>query len=145
MPYYYWLSLGVLLAVSEFWVPGFVIIFFGAGAFVTGIVKLLYGGLPDAVALLIFIVASVSSLLIFRKTWVGGKSIRDGNTNDADDIDESCVGRKVVVIEAISPDVPGKVELNGVDWKAESDKSLPVGANVVIISRHGLTLQVRGV
>ena len=54
MTYVMWLALGLVLAVSEFFVPGFVIIFFGAGAILTGIVKLVFSGLGDGAALLIF-------------------------------------------------------------------------------------------
>ena len=61
MTYVYWLSLGLILAVSEFFVPGFVIIFFGAGAFVTGVVKLLWSDLPDSFALLLFALLSLAA------------------------------------------------------------------------------------
>lgn len=143
MSYVFWLSLGLILAVSEFVVPGFVIIFFGAGAIVTGVLKLLWSGLPDSLALLVFTLSSLGALLLFRKTWVGGKVIRDGNTKDEGDVDESCVGRKVSVVEAIAPGRAGKVELNGANWTAESDESLETGAAAVVTERHGLTLIVK--
>ena len=143
MSYVFWLSLGLILAVSEFVVPGFVIIFFGAGAIVTGVLKLLWSGLPDSLALLVFTLSSLGALLLFRKTWAGGKVIRDGNTKDEGDVDESCVGRKVSVVEAIAPGRAGKVELNGANWTAESDESLETGAAAVVTERHGLTLIVK--
>ena len=143
MSYVFWLSLGLILAVSEFVVPGFVIIFFGAGALVTGVLKLLWSGLPDSLALLVFTLSSLGALLLFRKTWAGGKVIRDGNTKDEGDVDESCVGRKVSVVEAIAPGKAGKVELNGANWTAESDESLETGAAAVVTERHGLTLIVK--
>ena len=143
MSYVFWLSLGLILAVSEFVVPGFVIIFFGAGAIVTGVLKLLWSGLPDSLALLVFTLSSLGALLLFRKTWAGGKVIRDGNTKDEGDVDESCVGRKVSVVEAIAPGKAGKVELNGANWTAESDESLETGAAAVVTERHGLTLIVK--
>ncbi len=143
MSYVFWLSLGLILAVSEFVVPGFVIIFFGAGAIVTGVVKMFFGGLPDSAALLIFVLSSLGSLLAFRKTWAGGKVVRDGNTKDEGDVDESCVGRKVNVVEAIAPGRAGKVELNGANWNAEADEALSVGAVAVVTGRHGLTLAVK--
>ena len=143
MTYVYWLSLGLILAVSEFFVPGFVIIFFGAGAFVTGVVKLLWSGLPDSFALLLFAFFSLGSLLLFRKTWAGGKVIRDGNTKAEGDIDESCVGRKVKVVEAIIPGKAGKVELNGANWNAEAEAPLAEGAMAVVTGRRGLMLEVK--
>jgi membrane protein implicated in regulation of membrane protease activity len=143
MSYVFWLSLGLILAVSEFIVPGFVIIFFGAGAFVTGVVKLLWSGLPDSLALLLFAIFSLLSLLLFRKTWVGGKVVRDGNTKIEGDVDETCVGRKVTVVENIAPGKMGKVELNGANWNAEADEALAAGANAVVTKRRGLTLIVK--
>lgn len=143
MSYVFWLSLGLILAVSEFFVPGFVIIFFGAGAFLTGVLKLFIPALGDAAALLIFSVSSLVSLIVFRKTWIGGKVVRDGNSPEAGDVDESCVGRKVSVVEVIAPGKPGKVELNGVNWRAESDETIPAGSFVVVSDRDGLTLRVK--
>ena len=143
MSYVVWLSLGLLLAVSEFVVPGFVIIFFGAGAFVTGLVKLLWSGLPHSLALLLFALFSLGSLLIFRRTWVGGKVLRDGNTKNEGDVDETCIGRKVSVVEAIAPGKAGKVELNGANWTAEAEESLEAGAVAVVTERRGLTLVVK--
>lgn len=142
MSYIFWFSLGLILAVSEFFVPGFVIIFFGAGAILTGIVKLIYSGLGDGAALLIFSISSLASLICFRKSWVGGKVVRDGNAPDTADVDESCVGHKVAVVEAIAPGRAGKVELNGSNWTAESDETLETGATAVVTARHGLTLIV---
>lgn len=147
MSYVFWLSLGLILAVSEFVVPGFVIIFFGVGAVVTGIVKLLWSGLPDSLALLCFALLSLGSLLLFRKffrkSFAGGKLVRDGGAEDGGDIDETCVGRKVSVVEAIAPGKAGKVELNGANWNAESEEALAAGANAVVTKRRGLTLIVK--
>ena len=143
MSYVFWLSLGLLLAVSEFVVPGFVIIFFGAGAFVTGLVKLLWSGLPDSLALLLFALFSLGSLLIFRRTWVGGKVLRDDGTRNEGDVDETCIGRKVSVVEAIAPGKAGKVELNGANWTAEAEEPLAAGAVAVVTERRGLTLFVK--
>lgn len=143
MTYVMWLALGLILAVSEFFVPGFVIIFFGAGAILTGIVKLIFSGLGDGAALLIFSLSSLISLILFRKTWIGGKVVHDGNSPESGDVDESCIGRKVSVVEPIAPGKPGKVELNGVNWTAESDETISAGAFVTVTNRDGLTLKVR--
>ncbi len=143
MSYVFWLSLGLLLAVSEFVVPGFVIIFFGAGALVTGLLKLLWNGLPDSLALLLFALFSLGSLLLFRRTWVGGKVLRDDGTKNEGDVDETCIGRKVSVVEAIAPGKAGKVELNGANWTAEAEESLEAGAVAIVTERRGLTLVVK--
>ena len=147
MTYVFWLSLGLILAVSEFFVPGFVIIFFGAGAIVTGIVKMLWAGLPDTLALGLFTLFSLVSLLLFRKFFrksvAGGKVVREDGAKGGGDVDETCVGRKVTVVEAIAPGKTGKVELNGANWNAEADEALAAGANAVVTERRGLTLIVK--
>ncbi len=147
MSYGFWLSLGLILAVCEFVVPGFVIIFFGAGALVTGVVKLVIPGLPDSAALLLFTLFSLLSLLLFRKFFpkslASGKVVKNGDERDADDIDATCVGRKVKVVEAIAPGKAGKVELNGANWTAEAEEPLATGATAVVMVRQGLTLTVK--
>ena len=145
MSYTIWLSLGLILAVSEFVVPGFVIIFFGAGALVTGLVKMLWAGMPDSAALLLFTLTSLLSLILFRKffrkTLANGKVL--GGAEGAGDADETCVGSVVTVTAAIVPGKAGKVELNGVNWNAEAEEALEPGAAAVVTARHGLTLVVK--
>ena len=147
MSYVFWLSLGLILAVSEFVVPGFVIIFFGIGAFVTGVVKMFWAGLPDTFALLLFTLFSLGSLLLFRKffrkSFAGGKVVRDGDGKNAGDFDETCIGRKVSVVDAIVPGKAGKVELNGANWNAEAEEPLAPGTTAVVTERRGLTLVVK--
>ncbi len=142
MSYVFWLSLGLILAVSEFVVPGFVIIFFGFGAIITGIVKLFAGGMPDSIALLVFALSSLLSLVLFRKTWAGGRVVLNDDTAESGSAD--CVGRTVSVVEAIAPGKVGKVELNGTNWDAESEESITPGTRAVITARRGLTLIVKG-
>ena len=139
----FWISLGVVLAVSEFFVPGFVIIFFGAGAVATGIVKALVPGLPDAAAVFIFAAASLVSMLAFRKTWVGGKVLHSDGEGQAGDMDETCIGRKVSVVAEIRQGHAGKVELNGANWAAECETGIAAGESAIVVARNGLTLVVK--
>ena len=50
-----------------------------------------------------------------------------------------------MVISAIAPHAPGKVELNGTHWTAEADDDIPAGARVKVTEKDNLTLKVRPV
>lgn len=137
---YLWMIAGLVLAALEFIVPGFVIIFFGAGAFLTGILTWIFPAISPTLQVLIFTVLSLVSLFAFRRQAVGtGAKVKaDSNT----DYDDDFIGREAVVIEAISSSAPGKVEFNGANWNAESNVDLVPSSRVKIVSRKGLTLVV---
>ena len=139
-PATFWIILGIVLAVSEFAMPGFVIIFFGAGAFLTGLLCLFLpvGGTAQ---LLIFTVSSLLALFVFRRFAVGRGKVLDAKKET--DIDDPVVGSHAVVTEDIDPKLGGKVELNGANWTAKADAPVAKGTPVEIVSRDGLTLTVR--
>lgn len=66
--------------------------------------------------------SSIILLVVLRKKLQSifvGKS----DNNSSDDID-GFIGKKVKVIESISPNETGKVVLNGTNWNAESDEEI---------------------
>lgn len=139
-----WFVAGVIFFLAELAIPGFIIFFFGIGAWATGIAALL--GLENlTIQLLIFISVSLISLIIFRKK---GKNIFRGKVNDSTGVDDELqtefIGKKVKVINEIVPGgVQGKVEFRGTLWNAESDEKIEKGKIVEIISRKNLTLIVK--
>lgn len=137
----YWLVSGLVMCALEIVVPGFVIIFFGAGAILTALATLVFPGLGVSAQTLLFIVLSLASLAAFRRQAVGRGARKDADA--AIDYDDDFTGREVVVVEPIAPGAPGKVELNGVLWNASSEASFAPGTRVRVVSRDGLTLAVR--
>lgn len=138
--FYYWLAIGLVLSLSELWVPGFVIIFFGAGALLTSAVALLFPNLSANTQMFLFVVLSVASLAIFRRYTVGNGI---GKKADATrDYDDDFIGRTVVVIEPVADGKPGKVELNGANWNAVADADFAVGDRARVAARDGLTLRL---
>ncbi len=139
--YHSWLVLGFILIALELILPGMIIIFFGAGALVTGALLFFLPLMPLFYQLLIFIIVSVVSLILLRRfTPVSGKKI------DAEkdvDYDDEIIGKIVNVIETIPAGNIGKIELDGSNWNAICDKEIAVGTRVIIISRDGLTLSVK--
>ncbi len=143
-----WFIAGVIFFLAELAIPGFIIFFFGVGAWVVAILALF--GLDNlTIQLIIFVVVSVLSLIIFRKK---GKSIFRGKEKTFESQDdgkleefiEDFVGKKAKVISDIIPgDINGKVEFRGTQWKAESDEEIKTGAIVEIIARDNITLKVK--
>ncbi len=141
-PVLFWFLLGLALMLAELVLPGFVILFFGIGAWVTA-AAIALGLLPSFNGqLIVFLIASVGSLLLFRKK---GRAIFVGRVAGTPDADlEDVVGRKAVVVAEIRPQaLDGKVEFNGTHWQAESDTTIAVGTTVEIARRSNLILFVK--
>jgi membrane protein implicated in regulation of membrane protease activity len=144
-PVLVWFLIGLVLLIAETVLPGFVIIFFGLGAWVTTLLLLL--GLIDSsnIQLLVFLVSSILSLILFRKK---GRRIFEGKTSGKLAPDQSLddiKGQKAVVIETIKPKTGGKVEFHGTVWEAESDVPIEKGTVVQIVDRFDLTMKVKPV
>lgn len=139
-----WFVVGLVLALAEFIIPGLVIIFFGAGAWITALALML--GLIETFneQLIVFLVSSIVSLVLFRKQgqhYFEGKV--SGKLAPGESLDD-VHGKKAVVISAIKPKaLGGKVEYNGTPWPAEAEVEIEAGTVVEIISRNNLTLKVK--
>ena len=140
-----WFLVGLVLLVFEFIMPGLIIGFFGVGAWIVAIICLLSAYVTGSIntQLIIFIIASVLSLLLLRK-WLKGIFI--GHVKSKQDMTEDLnefIGERVVVKEKITPKAGGKVELHGTNWIAEADEEIAEGTVVEIISKDNLTLKVK--
>jgi len=137
-----WFLVGLSLLILEFAMPGLIIFFFGVGACIVAIVCLVTQ-ISINVLLMIFIGASVLSLLLLRK-WL--KGIFLGHTVSKQDLKENLedfVGQRAVVKERIVPKAGGKVELHGTNWTAQADQEIAEGTVVEIIGKDNLTLKVK--
>jgi membrane protein implicated in regulation of membrane protease activity len=143
----YWLYCGIALILLELITPGFVLMFFGIAAV---IVALLSWILPDSFMVgwgaqwWLFGLFSIASILFLRK-YV--KATFTGESNKSDSPSDDVTGKTVVVASEITSLLPGKVELNGVLWKAQladpSDNPIPAGTPVEIVKRDNITLLVK--
>ena len=137
-----WFLIGLLLLIMEFILPGLIIAFFGVGACIVAVVCLITDISVNA-QLIIFIVASVLSLLCLR-TWLKGMFL--GHVKGRQDLTEDLkefVGERAVVVETIAPKAGGKVELHGTNWAAVADAGIPKGTAVEVIGKENLTLKVK--
>ena len=141
----YWFLIGVVLMLAEMVIPGFVIFFFGIGAWITA--ACVWIGIADSfnIQLIIFLVSSILTLILFRKE--GQKYFKGRVSGKMDDVAklDDLSGEHATVIEKIVPHRSGKVEFHGTSWNADADMEIPKGATVEILSRKNLTLIVKPV
>ena len=141
-PAQFCLFAGIALVVAEFAVPGVMICFFGAAAIALAGVYAVFPGLPFAAALALYIALSLAMVFGLRRflpaTFKGRTSVEAGDPDD-----DGVAGSRVRVVEAISPDVPGKVEFRGTLWTAAASEPVAAGETVVVERRDNLTLRVR--
>jgi membrane protein implicated in regulation of membrane protease activity len=138
-----WFFFGLVLMLMELVLPGFIIIFFGIGAWCIAILLWIGIEISFSTQLAVFLVASIALLFVFRK--YGSKYFKGKvKAADADSID-SVKGDRVVVISDIHPGMGGKVEFNGTIWNAESAELLTKGTIAEIVERNNLVLTVRSI
>ena len=133
----FWLVIGIMLFVMEMAVPGFVLFFFGVGAWVAAGVTWSYP-ISIAMQLTIFLVASLVTLGTFQK-FFRASFFAQGEPDDS--IVEE--GDIAVVVEDIRPPSTGKVKLAGTFWQASADIAVAKGERVCVVSRNDLVVHVR--
>ena len=130
-----WLILLIAFVVVEALTVSLVSIWFAAGA----VAALIVSGFTSSwlVQFAVFAVVSAVALAATRPLVKKRMTARRVPTNA--DIN---VGRKAQVLE-VTPDVTGRVRLDGVDWNARSEQTIPAGSLCVVLSVDGATLTVR--
>ena len=163
-----WLAAGILLMIAELALPSFFLFFFGIAAILTSFVTFIVSKctflvrtppipedldfplleqpppvppeLPFFAQAILFCALSFIGIFFFRKmfsnAFTGNKIGRDNVLeNDFD-------GKDAKVVERITPQTSGKVEFNGVNWRACSDTVIEPGETVKVTARENLTLFV---
>ena len=134
-----WFLIGLILALLEFGIPGLIIIFFGAGAWVTSLACLMFDiGLNTQI--LIFLVSSLLSLFLLRKTFKKKFFKQDDAREDT--LTDEFIGQTAVVEELITEEKPGRVSFKGARWEAAADETLEPGTRVKIVSKESIKLHV---
>ena len=143
-PILIWFIAGLALVLAEFLVPGIILVFFGAGAWITTLTTWLGWTEGLTSQLLTFAISSIVLLVILRR-WFRSRFFGyvGDEHNPNDNIDEFA-GKSVTVIADIGPDNDnGRVEFKGASWIAASDIPIAVGQRAVILSVDGIKLKVR--
>lgn len=135
-----WFIIGLVLFLLELVIPGFVIFFFGVGAWITALMCLIAE--PNInLQVIVFALTSVLSLLAFRKMIQ--KKFFYTREDRSEAVEDEFTGKEAVVKEDIGPGTLGKVEFKGTSWKAESDSDIKAGQMVIIISKENFKLIVQ--
>ena len=138
-----WFLVGIVLLILEFSIPGLLIFFFGVGACIVATLCMIFD-LSLNIQLTVFLLSSGILLLSLRK-WM--KKIFMGKVTTAnvefDDLEDDVIGRTVVVIAKITPEIPGIVEVNGTNWTATAKTTIKAGQPVKVIHKKNLTLTVK--
>jgi len=142
-PQLIWFLIGVLFLVGELSAPGFILIFFTAGCWITAIVTA-FSGIDTTIQIVLFIFSSLVLLVLLRK--YGLKTFK-GETREpaAEKSRDAKIGKTAIVTQPITPDTPGEIKALGSFWRAVADTSIEAGQSVVIenpASEDGLTYKV---
>jgi membrane protein implicated in regulation of membrane protease activity len=134
-----WFIIGLVLFVLELVVPGFVIFFFGVGAWITALVCLIFN--PNInLQIIIFAVISVLSLLALRKLIQ--KKFFYSKEGRSEAVEDEFTGKEAVATKDFGSDKKGKVEFKGTSWQAESESEIKAGQTVIIIEKENFKLFV---
>ena len=126
-----WFLLGIVLAFLELQIPGFFVMFFGIGCWIVAGALLLWD-LTVAQQITIFIVATISSIVLLRRFLV--RVFRgDSSDGEAEGLDDLPKGLHVKVLRSISPNTTGRIQHRGTPWDAISDEEIQEGETVEIV------------
>ncbi|MBW1915949.1 MAG: NfeD family protein [Deltaproteobacteria bacterium] len=137
-----WSVLGILFLVFELMFPGLILLFFAIGAWVVFLLLFLVN-LSINSQLVIFLIASLLSLILLRKyfkKYFGGHKTAQ-NTDDV--LLDDFIGQKASVEEDIFPPATGKVSFRGTTWEADADEKIQKGSMVEILGKHSIKLIVK--
>ncbi|MEE4134785.1 MAG: NfeD family protein [Desulforhopalus sp.] len=142
-PALYWLIIGVILFFLEFALPGFIMFFFAVAALLTAVVAWLFP-IPIAWQLVIFIGASVGSLLLLRKR-LQQRLLPAEDEESEPDVAGAVPGDRGVVTGTIAPPAEGRIKYAGSFWRATADEPIDEGEIVTIVRQKGLVVYVEKV
>ena len=134
-----WFLIGLVFLLAEFVLPGLIILFFGIGCWVTSLSLLWFPDLSFNYQLTIFLISSVVSLGLLRRSL---KKLLDRKNKDVDDVLEEYINKHCIVENEILPEIGGKVSFKGALWNANSDIKIKKGETVVIKKIDGIHLIV---
>lgn len=136
-----WLYAGALLMLLEIMAPGFVIFFFGLAAATVGLTLFAFDFSATA-QMALFTAFSIVYIVGLRRFM---KALFMGETAESRAISSEYVGRHGKVVEAIRPEVPGRILLGDAEWTAVARESLVPGTEVRVVAQKNLTLTVERV
>lgn len=136
-----WFCIGFVFFVLEFLIPGFIVFFFGIGAWVVAFTSL-FVELSLNAQIILFIGSSLVTVLLLRN-WMKRKL--DGENVNSQKLEDEFLGKRALAETAILPGVDGKVEFKGTSWDAKSEDVIAAGEHVVITETRSILLIVKSI
>jgi membrane protein implicated in regulation of membrane protease activity len=135
-----WFIIGLFLFLLELVLPGFVIFFFGVGAWLTALLCLIAN--PGInLQVIVFAITSVLSLLLLRKMIQNRFFFSKEELSK--EVEDEFSGKEAMAVTDFEPGNNGKVEFKGTTWKAESLSSIHKGDKVIIKEKEDFKLIVK--
>lgn len=137
--FWHWWAAGFVFLILEVFLPGFIILWFGVGAFVVGSIMLAVD-LGVKAQLIIWSIVSVLSLLGWRQ-WRKGKPMQSDD-NTLNRRGDAYVGRHFT-LETGTDNGFGKIKVDDTTWKIEVEQDLLPGTRIVITGVDGAILKAQ--
>jgi inner membrane protein len=134
-----WFLVGLAFLLLELVLPGLIVFFFGAGAWVTSLVVLIFPEVGVNPQLAIFLFISIVSLVFLRKN-LKNRFFKDEH-NPAS-LEDEFIG-KPALADTNFKNGKGKVIFKGAPWGASSDEPVIKGQDVEIIGKESINLIVK--
>jgi len=137
--YWHWIVFGLGLVMLEMLLPGFVLIWFGAGAILVGGLLYIFPGLGWEWQFFIFSIFSVMSLFGWRY-WSKNNEIDNPESGVLNQRGKALIGRETLLIEPIVNGV-GRIQVDDTFWRVNGE-DLENGKLVRVVDVDGATLKV---
>ena len=142
LEWFHWAILGVALVVAELMVPAFVLVWFGLGGLVVALFLVLLPTASFIAQLLVWIVASISLVLLWFKVFKPHQLKTTSGRSSAE-----ALGEVGLLISDIAPFGKAKVRfqtpLLGSDvWECVADEKIAAGSRVKVVSVEGSLLKI---
>ena len=134
-----WFIIGLVLFLLELVVPGFVIFFFGIGAWVTALICLIANPGTD-LQMLIFAITSVLALSVLRRMIQ--KRFFFSKDGLSEQVEDEFTGKTALALTDIGPGIKGKIDFKGTTWTAHSDYAIKEGQYVIIKEKESINITV---
>ncbi|MEB3196544.1 MAG: NfeD family protein [Candidatus Sericytochromatia bacterium] len=130
-----WALIGTLLVLLELTTGEFTLLTMGLACWAAAAVALAGFSLTAQVAAAVALAGGVTALIL---PWVRRRLAPPATPTPV----QSMIGQPAEVISPIADGRAGKVKLDGVVWRAESDLPLETGRRVLVMEVSGTTLRV---
>jgi hypothetical protein len=136
--FWHWWILGGLCLLAEALTPGFVFLWLGISAGVTGLLLLVTPDVGWRWQILTFTALSLASVVLWL-AWRRQQGFTD--TSGFNNRAEACVGRLAVLETPLGSGRHGRLRLGDTTWAATGPE-LPSGTRVRIVAARGTVLEV---